>query len=113
MAFLLKEKCFRLPPINGGSDGTYRVAAAITQFAGGSTKYFSNNQSFPSLREIQPENQTVVVRASDWNSEDPSLNPGWFSMSFFPSFNCKKKTPFNMAMPFLVINCCVQIQTCM
>ena len=40
MAFLLKEKCFQSAPINGGSDGTYRVAAAITQFASGSTKYF-------------------------------------------------------------------------
>ena len=36
MAFLRKERCFRLAPINGGSDSTYRVAAAITQFAGGS-----------------------------------------------------------------------------
>ena len=40
MAFLLKEKCFQSPPISEGSDGTYRVAAAITKFAGGSTKYF-------------------------------------------------------------------------
>ena len=36
MAFLRKEKCFRSAPINGGSDGTYKMAAAITQFAGGS-----------------------------------------------------------------------------
>ena len=27
---------FRSAPINGGSDGTYKVAAAITQFADGS-----------------------------------------------------------------------------
>ena len=40
MAFLRKEKCFRLALGNEGSDGTYKVAAAITQFAGGSTKYF-------------------------------------------------------------------------
>ena len=24
-----------------------------------------------------------LVRASDWNSEDPGSNPGWISMSFF------------------------------
>ena len=24
-----------------------------------------------------------LVRVSDWNSEDPGLNPGWISMSFF------------------------------
>ena len=48
MAFLLKEKCFRSALGNEGSEGTYRVAAAITQFAGGSTKYFSTNHSeFP------------------------------------------------------------------
>ena len=48
MAFLLKEKCFWLAPINGGSDGTYRVAAAITQLAGGSTRYFGTNYAeFP------------------------------------------------------------------
>ena len=49
MAFLLKEKCFRSAPINEGSDGTYRVAAAgITQFAGGSTRYFGTNHAeFP------------------------------------------------------------------
>ena len=40
MAFLLKKKCFQSAPINGGSDSTYRVAAAITEFAGGSKKYF-------------------------------------------------------------------------
>ena len=40
MAFLLKEKCFQSAPINGGSDSTYRLAAAITEFAGGSKKYF-------------------------------------------------------------------------
>ena len=48
MAFLLKEKCFWLAPINGGSDCTDRVAAAITQFAGGSTKYFGTHHAeFP------------------------------------------------------------------
>ena len=36
MAFLWKEKCFQSAPINGGSDGTYKVAFAITQFASGS-----------------------------------------------------------------------------
>ena len=36
LSFLRKEKCFRLAPMNGGSDGTYKVAAAITQFTGGS-----------------------------------------------------------------------------
>ena len=47
MTFLL-EKCFRSAPINGGSDGTYRIAAAITQFAGGSTKYFGTHHAqFP------------------------------------------------------------------
>ena len=57
MAFLQKEKCFRLALGNEGSDGTYKVAAAITQFAGGSTKYFGTYPAeFPSLREIQPEN---------------------------------------------------------
>ena len=34
-----------LAPINGSSDTTYRVAAAITQFAGGSTKYFDTNHA--------------------------------------------------------------------
>ena len=33
---LPKEKCFRSAPINGGSDGTYKVAAAFTQLASGS-----------------------------------------------------------------------------
>ena len=28
IAFLRKEKCFRLPPINRSSDTTYRMAAA-------------------------------------------------------------------------------------
>ena len=45
MAFLLKGKCFRSAPINEGSDGTYRVAAAITHFAGGSTKYFGTHHA--------------------------------------------------------------------
>ena len=45
IAFLRKEKCFRLPPINRSSDTTYRMAAAITQFAGGSTKYFGTNHA--------------------------------------------------------------------
>ena len=41
IAFLRKKKCFWSTPLNGSSDiGTYRVAAAITKFAGGSTKYF-------------------------------------------------------------------------
>ena len=40
LGFLRKEKCFRSAPVNEGSDGTYKVAAAITQFTGGSTKYF-------------------------------------------------------------------------
>jgi len=40
MAFLRKEKCFRSALGNEGSDSTYKVAAAITQFTGGSTKYF-------------------------------------------------------------------------
>ena len=31
---------FPVGPWNEGSDGTYKVAAAITQFTGGSTKYF-------------------------------------------------------------------------
>ena len=26
-----------------------------------------------------------LVRASDWNSEDPGPNPGWISMSFSPT----------------------------
>ena len=38
MTFLQKEKCLRSAPLNGGSDGTYKVAAAITQFAGGSAR---------------------------------------------------------------------------
>ena len=64
-AFLQKEKCFWSAPINEGSDGTslvprlalawergydgtYRVAAAFTQFAGGSTKYFGTyHAEFP------------------------------------------------------------------
>ena len=32
-------------PIIGGSDGTYKVAAAITQFAGGSKKYLGTNHA--------------------------------------------------------------------
>ena len=48
MAFLRKEKCFWSAPINEDSDGTYRVAAAFTQFAGGSTKYFGTyHAEFP------------------------------------------------------------------
>ena len=39
-SFLRKKKCFQLGPINGSSDTTYRVAAAITLFTGGSKKYF-------------------------------------------------------------------------
>ena len=62
MAFLRKEKCFWSAPVNEGSDGTYKVAATITQFAGGSTKYFGTYPAeFPSLREIQPENRTVSM----------------------------------------------------
>ena len=49
-AFFRKEKCFRLAPINGSSDTTYRVAAAITQFTGGSTKYFGTNHA-----ELKPK----------------------------------------------------------
>ena len=30
------EKCLQSAPINGSSDGTYKVAFAITQFASGS-----------------------------------------------------------------------------
>ena len=41
--FSLEENCFWRVPINEGSDGTYRVAAAITRFTGGSTKYFSTH----------------------------------------------------------------------
>ena len=33
-------KCFQSALINGGSDSTYRVAVAITEFAGGSKKHF-------------------------------------------------------------------------
>jgi len=40
MTFVRKEKCFRSALGNEGSDGTCKVAAAITQFTGGSTKYF-------------------------------------------------------------------------
>ena len=48
MAFLRKEKCFRLALGNEGSDTTYRIAATITQFAGGSTKYFGTcHAEFP------------------------------------------------------------------
>ena len=48
MAFLRKEKCFWSAPINEGSDSTYRVAAAFTQFAGGNTKCFSTyHAEFP------------------------------------------------------------------
>ena len=48
MAFLRKEKCFRSAPYKWGSDSTYRVAAAITQFTGGSTKYFGTyHAEFP------------------------------------------------------------------
>ena len=50
IAFLRKEKCFRLAPIKGSYDTTYRVAAAITQFAGGSTKYFGTNHA-----ELEPK----------------------------------------------------------
>lgn len=45
--------------INGGSDDTYRVAAAIIQFAGGSTKYFGTVHA--ELTKIQPVSQTVFV----------------------------------------------------
>ena len=98
MAFLLKEKIFWLAPINGGSDGTYRVAAAITQFTGSSTKYFSTHHAeFPKpKRDPARELNCVWINAiypllqyqsssgsSDQNSEDPGLNPGWISMSFF------------------------------
>ena len=38
--FSLEGEMFRSAPINEGSNGTYKVAAAITQFAGGSTNYF-------------------------------------------------------------------------
>ena len=38
-SFLRKKKCFQLGPINGSSDTTYRVGAAITQFTCGSKKY--------------------------------------------------------------------------
>ena len=34
-----------MAPKNGSSDSTYRVAAAITQFAGVSTKYFGIHQA--------------------------------------------------------------------
>ena len=29
-----------------------------------------------------------LVRVSDWNLEDPGLNPGWISMSFL-TVGCK------------------------
>ena len=60
-------------------------------------------QRVSSLRKFQPENRTVsmdkcqlfsapmpelqcmalLVKAFDWNSEEPGLNPGWISTSFF------------------------------
>ena len=73
-------------------------------------------QSSQSLREIQPETGAVsmdkcylsialllcqsssnsLVRASDWNSEDPGSNPGCISMSFFRHHSTLQiKTPFN------------------
>ena len=60
--FICRVEYFRLAPINEGSDGTYRVAAAITQFADDSTSSLVLiMQSSPSLREIQPENRTVSM----------------------------------------------------
>ena len=81
---------------------THRVAAAITQFTGDSTKYFGTyHAEFPKPRRdpawdssclwintIYPllqcqSSSSSLVRVSDWNSEDPGSNPGWISMSFF------------------------------
>ena len=39
-----------------------------------------------------------LVRASDQNSEDPGLNPGWISMSDL-SCNSANETPFNYWYP--------------
>ena len=62
MAFLRKEKCFRLAAINGGSDGTCKVAAAITQLAGGSkSTSVLTMQSYRVSLKIQPENRTVSM----------------------------------------------------
>ena len=37
-----------------------------------------------------------LVRASDWNSEDPGSNPGWISMSF-----CAKYRYLNIPSSFV------------
>ena len=79
---------------------TYRVAAAVTQFADGSTMYYSNyhaestklktmsqTKSMDKMGSILHSNARApvaqLVRASDQSSEDPSLNRGWITMSFF------------------------------
>ena len=111
-----QEKCFRMAPVNEGSDGTYKVAAAIlpSSLVAAQSSSVLILQSSPSLREIQPENRTVsmdkchlssapsqsssssLVRASDLNSEDPGSNPGWISMSFFHhQITLQIKIPFN------------------
>ena len=46
--FSSEGEMFPVGSYKWGSDGTYRVAAAITQFAGGSTKHFGTyHAEFP------------------------------------------------------------------
>ena len=46
--FSSEGEMFPVGSYKWGSDGTYRVAAAITQFTGGSTKYFGTyHAEFP------------------------------------------------------------------
>ena len=67
-----QEKCFQSPPVNEGCEGTYKVAAAITQsLVGAQSTSVLMLQSSPSLREIQPKNRTV------------SMDKCYLSMSFF------------------------------
>ena len=50
MTFLQKEKCFRLAPINGGSEGHVHGGSATTQFFGGSKKYFGTHHAVLSTK---------------------------------------------------------------
>ena len=58
--FSSEGEMFLVGSYKRGSDGTYRVAAAITLVAAQSTSVLIM-QSSPSLREIQPENRTVSM----------------------------------------------------
>ena len=95
MAFLWKKKHFRSAPINGGFwQHVQRVAAAITQFTGGSTKYFSTelisslwvelclgiNAIYPLL---QCQSSSGSVGKSIWPEFRRLKFKSWLDLNFF------------------------------